>query len=122
MHIGTRIREIRKFKKVTQKELADFLGVTQQTASNYEKTESLNTSTLEMLSKFFSLPIECFISEEPVERFTGRSSASSDDSSYVLPSGWNTIMNRITMMKYHDVKKIEKVLTALVDAIDSRQV
>ena len=47
--IGYRIKELRKEKDITQKELATFLGLTPKMISFYEKEDIDNLSELELI-------------------------------------------------------------------------
>jgi transcriptional regulator with XRE-family HTH domain len=63
--IGQRIRELRKSKDVTQRELADYLGVTPKTISFYEKgARSPNHELLVKISNFFHEPIDYLLGQD----------------------------------------------------------
>ena len=57
--MGNKIKEIRKSKGITQKELADKLGVTPQAVSQFERsdTKKFNVSTLQNIAS----ALECSI-------------------------------------------------------------
>lgn len=53
---GQRIKELRKEKNLTQKQLADILGIRQQYISRFEREEGdLNTSLLIQICEFFDV-------------------------------------------------------------------
>ncbi|WP_086314409.1 hypothetical protein A5821_001976 [Enterococcus sp. 7F3_DIV0205] len=54
--IGSKLKELRESKKITQKELAEFLNVTPQTISKWERDKSYpDLDTLVKLSKYFQI-------------------------------------------------------------------
>ena len=50
-----RIKEIREYKGITQKELAQKIGVTRQAISSMENSDSLTQATLIKISKAFNI-------------------------------------------------------------------
>ena len=59
--IGSKIREYRKQKGMTQTELADKLNISKQTVSKYEKgVIKANQDTLFLLSDIFSISVNDF--------------------------------------------------------------
>src|SRR4051812_13119358 len=60
--IGTKIKEIREEKGITQKELGELLGYSPMGVSYFEKgTRDLKISDLKKLSDFFSKPLSFFL-------------------------------------------------------------
>lgn len=53
-----RLKELRKEKKLTQKELADIIGTTKLTISNWENGKhSINSNKADKLSSFFDVSV-----------------------------------------------------------------
>lgn len=53
-----RIKELRKLKKISQKDLVSNLGITQQALSNYEKEKRVpDQETWEALANFFNVSV-----------------------------------------------------------------
>lgn len=60
MEFGEKILNLRKEKSLSQEQLAEKIGVTRQTISNWELEEtSSNLQQLELLSKAFNISIDC---------------------------------------------------------------
>lgn len=77
--IGKRLKRIREEQKKTQKNVADYLGISVQAYSYYEKDErEVSSSTLKKLSEYFQLSADSLLSDESEEmrlsRITGLSS------------------------------------------------
>ena len=54
-----RIKEIRKIRKITQKDIAEYAGVSRQTIASLEKGNYCNSSVLAYkIAKFFGTNIE----------------------------------------------------------------
>lgn len=65
VYIGSRIRELRKGKKMTQFELASKLNISQQTLSRYENgSTQISYAELIRLVELFKIPIEYFFGME----------------------------------------------------------
>lgn len=61
MTLGERLKRIRKGKKITQDEIAGFLGVKRQTYSAYERGVSVPDSlTLKKLADYFEVSTDYF--------------------------------------------------------------
>ncbi|TYP56803.1 helix-turn-helix domain-containing protein [Thermosediminibacter litoriperuensis] len=57
--IGERIKSLREERKITQQELAQYLGVSQKTISNYEKGErSPDPETLKKIADYFDVTVD----------------------------------------------------------------
>ncbi|HBI6884199.1 TPA: helix-turn-helix domain-containing protein [Clostridium perfringens] len=64
MNIGENLKRLRKNSNLTQKELADILGVTTVTIQNYENNRRApNSETLLKISKALNMPFSIFINE-----------------------------------------------------------
>lgn len=62
---GEKIKILRKQRKMTQKQLADIIGVASNTLTMYEKnTRTPSYETLKKLSDFFSVDITYFFEED----------------------------------------------------------
>lgn len=62
MTFGERLRNIRKRFKITQKSIADYLGITVRTYQRYEEGKiEPPLSTLTDIAHYFNLPIDCLL-------------------------------------------------------------
>lgn len=68
LHIGRKIARIRELKGIKQEALAIELGVSQQTVSNFEKSEKIEDEVLEKIAKALGVPSDAIknFSEEAV--------------------------------------------------------
>lgn len=58
MHIGLRIKELREAQKLTQKQLAEIMGLKSDVSvSDYEKSESLTIKTLKKIAKALGVSV-----------------------------------------------------------------
>ena len=65
--IGTRIKELRKIKNISQEELANELSVSRQTISKWESDiVSPDINNIEMLSNFFEVSTDYIINGKVV--------------------------------------------------------
>lgn len=65
--IGNYLQQKRKQKEITQKELADILGVTFQAVSRWEKGDSIpDLDSLDNLAKFYNVSIDEILQRNPV--------------------------------------------------------
>lgn len=65
VEIGTKIKELREAKKMSQKELAEFLNVTPQAVSKWERNKSYpDLDTLLKLSKYFQVSTDKILGNE----------------------------------------------------------
>jgi transcriptional regulator with XRE-family HTH domain len=71
--MGNRIKEVRKSKGITQKELAEKLGVTPQAVSQFEKTDSakFNVSTLQNIAAALDCTINDLVDSELYSEISG---------------------------------------------------
>lgn len=68
---STRITELRKSSGMTQKELADALGITRSALSTYELgIREPNISTLVDISRFFGTSVDYIVGRDAPERFS----------------------------------------------------
>ena len=59
IYFGENLKRLRKEKEMTQEALADFLGVSFQTISKWERGETYpDITTLPVISRFFNVPID----------------------------------------------------------------
>lgn len=64
MNIGERIKELRKSKDLTQKQLGDKIGVTAATITKYENNQlSINTDTLSKIAIAFGVTVSEILGE-----------------------------------------------------------
>ena len=69
MNLGTKIRELRKNKRLTQEELAAKLHVSPQAVSKWENgTSDPSTSNLCALAKLYGIPVEELLHETQDEK------------------------------------------------------
>jgi len=65
--IGNYLQQKRKQKEMTQKELADILGVTFQAVSRWEKGDSIpDLDSLDNLAKFYNVSIDEILQRNPI--------------------------------------------------------
>lgn len=61
MNIGSRLKQLRKENSVTQKQIAFYLGIKQNSYSQYENGErELGLETISKISKYYNVPIQDF--------------------------------------------------------------
>jgi transcriptional regulator with XRE-family HTH domain len=62
MKIGSRLKNLRKRQKVSMNEIADFIGVSQQAYSRYERNErQISLENLELAAKFYGISIQALL-------------------------------------------------------------
>lgn len=57
MTIGEKIKAIRKSKRMTQKQLAEKLGISYQAIQQIENKDNINTNTLQKIASALNVPI-----------------------------------------------------------------
>ena len=62
---GKLLRELRRGKKLTQKEVADQLGVSRSAYQNYELGQLKDVGRIERLAYFFDVPVDKLIRKDP---------------------------------------------------------
>lgn len=68
--LGEKIRDLRKSRGITQKELGDFLGYSESFISYIEKGErKLSIDILQKIAKMFSVDIDFLISKPKITHF-----------------------------------------------------
>lgn len=65
IHQGRNMKRWRQIMGVPQIDIAEILGVTQQTVSNLEDKEELDDLTLEKVSGLINVPVEILKNKEP---------------------------------------------------------
>lgn len=69
--IGERIKSLREERKITQQELARYLGVSQKTISNYENGErSPDPDTLRKIADYFDVTVDYLLGRSNHRRLT----------------------------------------------------
>lgn len=61
--VGENIKKVRKSKGLTQKELAEMLGVSQQTVAQYERTDKM--PKIKTIAKVLNVPVDTIIFSYP---------------------------------------------------------
>lgn len=73
MMIGERIKSLREERKITQQELARYLGVSQKTISNYENGErSPDPDTLRKIADYFDVTVDYLLGRSNHRQLTRR--------------------------------------------------
>jgi transcriptional regulator with XRE-family HTH domain len=68
-HIGTRIRELRRARKLTQHQLAQQLGIPVRTLRTYEKNKCVpDVVTLQQIATALDFPVNDFWRGEPAPK------------------------------------------------------
>lgn len=66
MDIGNKLKELRKLKKATQTEVADYLGIKQNTYSQYENdVRQPDIDTVAKLAVFFEVSVDELVGLKP---------------------------------------------------------
>ena len=89
MSVGERIREIRKRCKLTQVQLAELIGTSQQALASIENGETQNTSYLLSIAR--SLNVDPFWLESGVEESSFRAEISLTDEERKLVSTYRQL-------------------------------
>jgi transcriptional regulator with XRE-family HTH domain len=62
MDIGRRLKNLRKRQKVSMSEIANFIGVSQQAYSRYERNErQISLQKLELVAKFYRISLQALL-------------------------------------------------------------
>ena len=100
--MGNRIKEVRKSKGITQKELAEKLGVTPQAVSQFEKTDSakFNVSTLQNIAAALDCTINDLVDSELYSEISGVKELIDDPqkSSKLNRMGYDALANYLDLL------------------------
>lgn len=115
------LKKIRKSKKYTQQEIADYLNVSRNTYSRYERDVfKMDHDTLIKLSKYFNVSVDYIIGniDEPVTldelQFLKELKIKSDDE--LLSSGkYDFVDDSGKRISKEDIKKMLEILRAYED-------
>jgi len=114
MCVGSRLKELRKELKISQKELGNLLNVAQQVISYYEKSGNIDASKLASISKHYSVDIRYFFEDKPLSTYRGTFLETNSVNGTIIPVGWDTILDEISELEHDKVKIIETVVKALI--------
>lgn len=118
-HIGRKITRIRELRGMKQETLASELGVSQQTVSRMELSESVEEDLLEKVSKILGVPVEGIksFSEEAVFNIISNTfNNTSSDSSTLIASSVNYQPTFNTIEKIIDL--YERLLQSEREKVD----
>lgn len=124
MNFANRLSELRKEYKMTQKELADRLGVARGTIGMYEiGRREPDTDTLYRLSKIFNVSIDYLIGKTNIKDTADEiTNAVSDEPELV--EFWNTLKQRPDLkllfkqtrnLSTKDIKQVIRIIKAIED-------
>ena len=69
-YVANKIRKLREEKNITQQELAEAIGTTQQSIARYESGErEADQNILYSLAEYFKVPIDDFFPQRDSEKF-----------------------------------------------------
>lgn len=112
-HIGRKISKIRELRGIKQEALAQAIGVSQQTVSNLENSESIDEVLLEKIAQALEVSVEGIknFSEEAVFNIINNTyNNNSSDSSTIIASSLNY------QPTFNTVEKIVELYERLVQA------
>lgn len=115
MKIGNQIKKMRKELKVSQREIGELLGVTQQVISTYERSGSLSASQLEKIAEHYKIGIGFFFTDKSLAEYTENTLNANSLGGPIIPAGWDELLDRVSQMNHKDIKFIETVLRALIN-------
>ncbi|MGX7149899.1 helix-turn-helix domain-containing protein [Enterococcus ureasiticus] len=102
VEIGNKIKELREAKKMTQKELAEFLNVTPQAVSKWERNKSYpDLDTLVKLSQYFQIS---------TDKILGNTKRSFFDSLFSKKEGRKSMKNEYKMKNEPTLTEHKKIL------------
>ena len=79
------LKELRKSKKLNQKDIADYLGITQQAYQKYEYgTSEMSGSTITKLADFYGVTTDYLLGREPAPNPFADLNLSEDDEAEVI--------------------------------------
>jgi len=114
MCVGSRLKELRKELKISQKELGNLLNVAQQVVSYYENSGNIDASKLALISKHYGVDVRYFFENKPLLEYRGSCVSKSSIEGPVIPLGWEDLLIDVSVMEYDKIRIIESVLKALV--------
>lgn len=112
-HIGRKISKIRELRGIKQEALAQAIGVSQQTVSNLENSETIDEVLLEKIAQALEVSVEGIknFSEEAVFNIINNTyNNNSSDSSTIIASSLNY------QPTFNTVEKIVELYERLVQA------
>ncbi len=119
-YIMNRLKELRKEKKVSQKEIADFLGISEKTISRWENSENtIKSDKAQKLADFFEVSVKYLLGYSDDKKdpmLTSLELARKDDTGdYFDLQDMVTLMD-IAMLKSVDTR--DKILSNLKEYYD----
>ena len=117
--------ELRKLKGVSQEELADDLGVSQSTISNYERgVNAPDLSTLEKCAQYFNIPIADLIDKEAKIVYNYQNTGGENAFKIVKNTSNEELLDQcketINALK-DEIKILKEYIVFLKDALDRKQ-
>ena len=106
-HIGKKIARIRELRGMKQETLAEELGISQQSVSTLEKSETLEDKKLEEIAKALG------VTKEGIENFSEESVLNIISNSFHDQSALNAILNQPT---FNPIDKVVELYERLVQA------
>ncbi len=106
-HIGRKIARIRELRGMKQETLAEELGISQQSVSTLEKSETLEDKKLEEIAKALG------VTKEGIENFSEESVLNIISNSFHDQSALNAILNQPT---FNPIDKVVELYERLVQA------
>jgi len=114
MSIGTKLKELRKDLKISQKELGNLLNVAQQVVSYYENSGNIDASKLALISKHYNIDIRFFFGDKSLDSFRGFALQPNSAGGPVIPLGWDDILDDLCELDHDKLKVVEKVIRTLI--------
>ena len=106
-HIGRKIARIRELRGMKQETLAEELGISQQSVSTLEKSETLDDTKLEEIAKALG------VTKEGIENFSEESVLNIISNSFHDQSALNAILHQPT---FNPIDKVVELYERLVQA------
>jgi len=119
MSVGSRLKELRKELKISQKELGALLSVAQQVISYYENSGNIDASKLALISQKYNIDIRYFFDNKPLSGYRGTFLGVNSAQGYVIPVGWDNLLDEISELEYDKVKLIESVIKVLIKELSN---
>ena len=112
-HIGRKIRRIRELRDMKQEALAQALGISQQTVSSIENSETIDDEKLQAIAEILGVSVEGIknFSEEAVLNIIGNTL---NDGSVINGNAYNCTFNPLDKM----VELFERLLQAEKEKIE----